>query len=144
MINYDRFRLSLARLQEQHANYCDLDTSLPKVMQEAVAESVVRRFERCYDCMGNVLKRYLVEALGIPNAPNSPKPILRCAFENDLLGSPVERWLDYAERRVGTSHDCSVSKAEGCLEVVGGFIADAVALYETIAGERWVPTATST
>ena len=137
MIDYGKFRLSLERLREQYANYRQLDLSLPEVTREAVAESVVHRFETCYDCMWKVLKRYLVEELGVADAPNSPKPIFRLAFENRLLDGPVERWLGYADHRVGTAHDYSLSKAEDCLAATGDFIADATALYETMTGEPW-------
>ena len=137
MIDYGKFRLSLERLREQYANYRQLDLALPEVTREAVAESVVHRFETCYDCMWKVLKRHLVEELGVPDAPNSPKPIFRLAFENHLLDGPVERWLGYADHRVGTAHDYSLSKAEDCLAATGDFIADATALYETMTGERW-------
>ena len=140
MIDYSKFRLSLARLQDQYANYRELNPSLPEVTREAVAESVIHRFETCYDCMWKALKRHLVEALGIPDVPNSPKPILRSAFENDLLDSPLERWLGYAGHRVGTSHDYSLTKAEDCLAIVGDFIADADALYEALTGEPWDPS----
>lgn len=87
--------------------------------------------------MWKALKRYLVEELGVADAPNSPKPILRLAFENHLLDSPVERWLDYAKHRVGTSHDYSSAKAEDCLAVAGDFIEDVTALHETMTGEPW-------
>lgn len=137
MIDYGKFRLSLERLREQYANYRQLDLALPEVTREAVAESVVHRFETCYDCMWKVLKRHLVEELGVPDAPNSPKPIFRLAFENHLLDGPGERWLGYADHRVGTAHDHSLSKAEDCLAATGDFIADATALYETMTGERW-------
>ena len=137
MIDYGKFRLSLERLREQYANYRQPDLSLPEVTREAVAESVIHRFETCYDSMWKALKRYLVEELGVANAPNSPKPIFRLAFENHVLDSPVERWLGYAEYRVGTAHDYSLSKAEDCLAATGEFIADAIQLYETMTGERW-------
>ena len=85
MIDYDKFRMSLKRLEEQHENNRTLDTSLPGLIQEAVAESVIQRFETCYDCLWKVLKRYLIYELGISDAPNSPKPIFRLANENDLF-----------------------------------------------------------
>lgn len=137
MIDYGKFRLSLERLREQYANYRQLDPLLPEVTREAVAESVVHRFETCYDCMWKVLKRHLVEELGVADAPNSPKPVFRLAFANRLLDGPVERWLEYADHRVGTAHDYSLSKAEDCLAATGDFIADAIALYETMTGEPW-------
>ena len=55
-----------------------------------------------------------------------------------MLAGPLERWLTYAEHRVGTSHDCGLSKADDCLAATGDFIADATALYETMTGETWV------
>ena len=65
MIDYEKFRMSLKRLEEQHENYRTLETSLPGLIQEAVAESVIQRFETCYDCLWKVLKRYLIYELGI-------------------------------------------------------------------------------
>lgn len=137
MIDYGKFRLSLERLREQYANYSQPDLALPEVTREAVAESVVHRFETCYDSLWKALKRYLAEELGVADVPNSPKPIFRLAFENQVLDGPVKRWLEYAEHRVRTAHDYSLSKAEDCLAATGDFIADAMALYETMTGEPW-------
>lgn len=135
MTSYDKFWLSLTRLREQYANYCGLGSEVPDATRDAYAESVIQRFETCYDCLWKALKRYLREELGIPDVPNSPKPILRLAFENDLLDGPLERWFDYAQHRVDTSHDYSLSKATHCLDVASDFIADATALYETLIGD---------
>ena len=136
MSSYEKFRLwlSLDRLREQHANYLQMDLTLPEITQDGIAESVIHRFGTCFDRLWNALKRYLVEDMGIPDVPNSPKPVLRCAFENDLLEGSLERWFAYATHRVEMSHDYSVRKAEGCLEVVSDFIADATALYDTLTG----------
>ena len=73
MIEYDKFQMSLKRLEEQYENYRQSDDSLPELIQEAIAESTIQRFETCYDCLWKVLKRYLTEDLGLPDAPNSPK-----------------------------------------------------------------------
>lgn len=137
MVEYDNFQMSLGRLEEQYENYRNLDAALPQLLQEAVAESVIQRFETCYDCLWKVLKRYLVEELGVADSPNSPKPIFRLAFENDLISAPVERWLGYADRRVDTAHAYSGEKARAALEVVGDFMEDAAALYRTMSGRSW-------
>ena len=137
MIDYDKFRMSLKGLEEQYENYRTPDSSLSDLIQEAIAESVIQRFETCYDCLWKVLKRYLVEELGLADVPNSPKGIFRLAHENDLFASPLEEWLRYAESRVETSHDYSGEKAEACLEIMGGFIDDAIGLYQTMSGETW-------
>ena len=142
-IDYDTFRLSLERLREQFENRRAPHDGLPVLTREAIDESVIQRFETCYDGLWKVLKRHLVEGMGVADAPNSPKPIFRLADENGLLASPLERWLDYADRRTGTAHDYDGEKARECLEIVAGFIADATALYETMSGETWKRVAPS-
>lgn len=137
MIDYDKFRKSLKRLEQQHANYRTLDDSLPELNREAVAESTIQRFETCYDCLWKVLKRYLTEGLGLADVPNSPKPVFRLAHENDLFAAPLEQWLDYADKRVGAARDYDGEKAQACLKIVGNFIADAAELYRTMSGETW-------
>ncbi len=137
MIDYDNLQKSLQHLQSQHAHYQSLDRELPAWMQEAVKESVIQRFETCYDCLWKVLRRYLLEELGMPDVPNSPKPILRIAQENKLLASPAEQWMKYADARVDTAHDYSGQKADSCLELMGDFIADALAIYQAMTGAAW-------
>ena len=55
MIDYGKFRLSLKRLEEQHENHLQQDASLSELTREGVAESVMQRFETCYDCLWKVL-----------------------------------------------------------------------------------------
>ena len=135
-IDYGKFRLSLKRLEERHANYQNAEVDQPW-LEESVAESVIQRFETCYDCLWKVLKRYLIYQLGITDAPNSPKPIFRLADRNGLYRSPPHQWLLYADRRIDTSHDYDGEKAKACLEIVADFISDAADLYETMSGETW-------
>ncbi len=137
MIDYSKFRLSLKRLEEQYENSRNPDPSLPTITREAIDESVIQRFETSFDSLWKVLRLYLEEELGVPNAPASPKPVFRIAHENNLLDGPVEHWLEYADRRNDTSHDYSIEKAEACLASVPEFIDDAIGLYQTITGETW-------
>ncbi len=137
MIDYGTLRLSLERLEEQHANYRQGNPALSDLDREGIAESVIQRFETCYDCLWKVLKRHLTEVLGIPDPPNSPKPIFRLANENDLLRSSVEQWLRYTDARIGTSHDYDGKKAKACLALVPDFIGDAIDLYRTMSGASW-------
>ena len=137
MIDYDNFQKSLKRLEEQYKNYRELDESLPDVTQEAIAESVIQRFETCYDCLWKVLKRYLIEDLGLAEVPNSPKPLFKLASENKLFASALEEWLRYTDARIDTAHDYSGEKAQACLDLMGSFIDDAVGLYQTMSGVTW-------
>lgn len=137
MIDCGEFRSALGRLELQYANHRTLDPQLPPLLREAVAESVIQRFETCYDSLWKVLKRHLVETLGLPRVPNSPKPLFRLAAENGLLPSPVERWLEYADARTGTAHDSDGTKAGHCLTLMGSVIPDAIALHHTMSGRPW-------
>ena len=136
MIDFGKFKKSLALLESQFSHWQTIDTELPAWMQEAVSESVIQRFETCYDCMWKVLKRYLKEGLGLPDVPNSPKPIFRIANENRLLASEIAQWLVYADTRISTSHDYDGEKAKAALALMGDFIKDATDLYQKMSGEN--------
>ena len=137
MIDYSKSRSSLKRLGEQHDNHLTLDAAMLELIREGIAESVIRRFVTCYDCLWKVLKKYLMEELGIAETPNSPKPIFRLANENRLLPSPVEQWLRYADARTSTSRDYDGEKAKARLRLVPDFIDDAIQLYRMMSGQSW-------
>ena len=111
MISYENFRKSLKRLEEQHENYRQQDASLSELNREGIAESVIQRFETCYDCLWKVLGRYLIEELGVADNLGSPKTIFRLAQENSLFSAPLEHWFRYLDARIGTSHDYSGGKS---------------------------------
>lgn len=139
MIDYDKFQKSLKQLELQFLN---LNASgeregLSVLDREALAESVIQRFETCYDTLWKHLKRYLVEELGLPEVPNSPKPVFRLADQNQLFMVPISRWLGYSDARIATAHDYSGEKAAECLELIEDFIADAATLYKTLSGNKW-------
>ncbi len=137
-IDYSKFQMSLKRLIEQYENHVYPRPFREKLEVEGVAESVIQRFKTCYDCLWKVLKRYLSEVLGVPDIPNSPKPIFRFAAENSLFDMPVEQWFEFAQARVETSHDYDGVKAQACLSLVGDFIEGAKGLYGSMTGETWV------
>jgi len=139
MIDYGKFEKSLKHLEAQLQNYraAAERPELEAIDREAIAESVIQRFEVCYDCLWKVLKRYLKEDLGIPELPNSPKPLFRIAFENQLF-TAVEQWLLYADARIDTSHDYSEEKAQMTIDSAFAFAADAAALYQKMTGKPWI------
>ncbi|MCV3290956.1 nucleotidyltransferase substrate binding protein [Aeromonas media] len=139
MIDYSKLQKSLKHLEMQFQNYSHSQQrpELTTLDREGIAESTIQRFETCYDALWKLLKRYLITELGLPDVPNSPKPIFRLAGENLLLVSPVEHWMRYADARIGTAHDYDGEKATLCLALVPAFIADATALYQTMSKERW-------
>lgn len=139
MIDYDKLQKSLKHLEQQFENYqrARERSELTEIDRETIAESVIRRFETCYDTLWKDLKRYLGEEFGLTDVPNSPKPILKLAGENGLLASGVEQWLKYADARTSTAHDYSGEKAADTLSIVGDFIDDAIGLYQTMTETTW-------
>jgi hypothetical protein len=139
MINYDKLQKSLKHLEAQYANYQTIGdrAELGELEKEAIAESVIQRFETCYDTLWKALKRYLNEELGLPELPNSPWPLFQIAAENHLYTNDVMQWKKYVDARIGTSHDYSDSKAEEALILMGDFISDAIDLYITMTGSTW-------
>lgn len=139
MIDYSRLIKSLKHLEAQYNNFLTLDsrTDLGTLEKEAIKESVIQRFEICYDTLWKTLKRYLNEELGLPEIPNSPKPIFRIAAENKLLRTNTELWLQYADARTSTSHNYSEEKAEEALVLMNSFIPDAIHLLATMTRSTW-------
>jgi len=110
---------------------------LSSIDREAIAESVVQRFETCYDMVWKDVKQHLLSELGLPDVPNSPKPIFKLAAQNKLLPSATERWLEYADLRVSTAHDYSGEKAAAVVGAAERFVGDAIRLYEKLSGKGW-------
>ena len=139
MIDYSNLEKSLKHLEEQYKNYLTLNTRnyLSQIDKEGITESVIQRFETCYDTLWKTLKRYLNETLGLPHVPNSPKPILKMAAENKLLSTGIEQWLCYADSRIATSHDYSGTKAQKALILMKNFIEDSISLYTIMSNKTW-------
>jgi len=137
MVNYDKFESALVRLEEQFHHYQNMDKGLPEHLQEALTESVIQRFETCYDALWKVLRKHLIEVTGLEKIPNGPKPVFRIANENELLHNPVEQWFDYNQARIYTSHDYDAEKTKACLDLISDFIEDAIVLRGEMTGRVW-------
>ncbi len=139
MIDYTKFQKSLKHLEEQYKNYLTLDEKdyLTELDKEGIAESVIQRFETCYDTLWKVLKRYLNEELGLPEIPSSPWPLFQIGAENNLFTSDVMQWKKYVDARISTSHDYSGEKAAIALALMNDFIVDAIDVYITMTNGTW-------
>jgi nucleotidyltransferase substrate binding protein (TIGR01987 family) len=139
MIDYDKLQTSLKHLEQQFENYQSAQerTELIEIDREAIAESVIHRFETCFDTLWKDLRRYLMEEIGLADVPNSPKPVWKLAGQNNLLAASVEQWLKYTDARNNSAHDYSGDKAAETLSQVGDFIEDAIGLYQTMTECAW-------
>lgn len=89
MIDFGNFQRSLKNLELQNENRRNLSPDLPQLLREAVDESVIQRFEVCYDTLWKSLRRHLIEEQGLPDVAWSPRPIFRLAGETGVLATPV-------------------------------------------------------
>ena len=136
-IDYSVFKKALKNLETQHEHLLNLSPDYPPFMHEGMAESVIQRFETCYDTLWKVLRRHLVEALGIAEVPSSPRIIFRTADENQLLAAGGEQWQLYVQTRIDTTHDYDGEKAANAISLMPEFIGDAIDLYSAVTGEPW-------
>ena len=137
MIDYGNLKSSLKNLEVQHGHLLNLSPDYPSFVHEGMAESVIQRFETCYDTLWKTLRRHLIEALGIAEVPNSPRFLFRLADENSLLAAGGDQWQLYIQTRIDTTHDYDKEKAVNAIEVMPEFIGDAIELYTTMTGEDW-------
>lgn len=86
--------------------------------------------------MWKLLKKYLEIETGLPDVPNSPKPVLRITFENHVIDD-VEKWIGYTNAGVGTAHDYSEQKFKEALDKTGDFIKDSIFVYCKMTKEEW-------
>lgn len=137
MTDYGRMAAALRPLGLQWQNWQasqDLP-GMPVLDREAIAESVIHRFETAYDVSWKTLKRHLTEVYGVVEMPSSPKPVFRIADDNGLLEGCIAEWLRYADARTAVAHDYSESNAGNTLELAGAFHGDAVRLLERLTIE---------
>lgn len=121
-VDYTRLEKALHNLHLQQENLLDVDPTLSDLMIEAVRESVIQRFEICWDCLWKTLKRFLIVELGLERVPNSPNPVMSLAVDNNLLAGSVKDWHMFGKLRTATAHDYSKEKADEALACIESFI----------------------
>ena len=136
-VDYSIFEASLRNLLAQEENRRSLAEDYPALIRDAVTESVVQRFEVCYDALWKALHRHLIDVTGAPDVLNGPRPTFRAAGRAGLLPGDPARWEDYVDARIATTHGYGAPKVEQALGVLPDFLADAAELYSRMTGEPW-------
>ncbi|MHB8091906.1 MAG: HI0074 family nucleotidyltransferase substrate-binding subunit [Syntrophales bacterium] len=127
-MNLNQFSDVLSRLGDMLAQYEQAD-HLPPLMQEAVQESLLQRFEYTLETAWKSAKRYLVEQEGY-SQEMGPKTVLRLCGELGLLDA--ENWLLYLQARQDIAHDYSSEKAKAVLDLATNFYTDARRFYAAL------------
>lgn len=137
MISFDIYQKALKNLELQHENYKSLDPSTETLIKEAVKESLIQRFEICFESASKALEKYLIDEFSVQGAKQSVRAILKKANEFELFSSSLESWMEYQNCRNMTSHEYGVENLEKIIEILPAFIDDAIGLYQTMSKHTW-------
>lgn len=132
-MDYTQLRTAIQRFGEMLKAYRD-NANRPPLEQEAVQDSLIKRFEYTFEVAWKTCKRHLEEEGFTEAETGSPKSIIRLAAQRRLIANP-DAWFGYLQFRQDTSHDYSSDKAEATLDTAEDFYRDVVTLYGEMTGE---------
>lgn len=136
-MNFDQFKKAINRFKEMQDAYKDVTADRTKIEQDAIQDSLVKRFEYTLETAWKSCKRYLKEEGFLEASTGSPKSIMRLAGEAGIIGN-VENWIHYINARQSTYHDYSEQKAKEILAVADDFYKDAIELYQYMSNLKKV------
>ncbi len=132
-MDYTQLKTAIQRFGEMLDAYRN-NAGRPPLEQEAVQDSLIKRFEYTLETAWKICKKHLEEEGFAEAATGSPKSIIRLAAQRNLISDP-ESWFIYLQFRQDTSHDYSSDKAEAVLDITEDFYEDVVDLYRAMTGE---------
>lgn len=102
-----------------------------------IRDSVIQRFEYCYDLSVKFIKRHLSLISDNPSAINemSFQEIIREAYTKGILQNSWDTWWKYRDDRNTTSHAYSESTAIEVADDVEAFLIEAGYLVEQLKTE---------
>ena len=134
-MDYIQLETAIKRFEEMLEAYRGNDERQP-LEQEAIQDSLIKRFEYTLEVAWKACKRHLEEEGFTEATTGSPKSIMRLALEAGLI-TDLEGWLGYIDFRQNTSHDYSEDKAERALDIAEAFYDDVIGLYQAMTGKSW-------
>jgi nucleotidyltransferase substrate binding protein (TIGR01987 family) len=132
-MDYTQLKTAIERFGEMLEAYRD-NAKRPQLEQEAVRDSLIKRFEYTLEVAWKTCKKHLEDEGFAEAASGSPKSIILLAAQRNLI-SNTEAWFNYLRFRQDTSHDYSNDKAETVLDIAEDFYQDVVNLYQEMTGE---------
>ncbi len=132
-MDYTQLKTAIQRFGEMLDAYRNNAGRSP-IEQEAVQDSLIKRFEYTLEIAWKICKKHLEEEGFAEATTGSPKSIIRLAAQRNLINNP-EAWFTYLQFRQDTSHGYSSDKAEAVLDITDDFYEDVVNLYRGMTGE---------
>ena len=132
-MDYTQLKTAIQRFGEMLDAYRN-NVDRPPLEQEAVQDSLIKRFEYTLEVAWKICKKHLEDEGFVEAATGNPKSIIRLAAQRNLINNP-EIWFNYLRFRQDTSHDYSGDKVKAVLDIAGDFYEDVVILYRGMTGE---------
>ena len=106
---------SIIKFQRSLKLFEDAYATLEKALNEPsvteyIKDSIVKRFEYTLEMAWKTLKTYMIEFDGIDE--NSPKKVIRAAFEQGYIAENLEFWDEAFEARNKTAHEYGADRGE--------------------------------
>ncbi|MBU4446834.1 nucleotidyltransferase substrate binding protein [bacterium] len=134
-MDYIQLETAIKKFEEMLEAYRSKGDRQP-LEQEAIQDSLIKRFEYTLEVVWKTCKRHLEEEGFTEATTGSPKSIMRLALEAGLI-IDLEGWLSYIDVRQNYSHDYSEDKAERALDIAEAFYDDVIGLYQAMTGKSW-------
>ncbi len=134
-MDYTQLKKAVIRLGEMWTAYQDTTSKRTLLEQEAIQDSLVKRFEYTIEMSWKSCKRHLSEEGFVEARTGSPKSIIRLAAEAGIIDD-VDSWISYINARQSTSHDYSEEKADKVLKLVEALYRSAKQLYKVMSSEE--------
>ncbi len=127
-MDINQLECAILRLGEMLGEYEKIE-ELDRLLQEAVKESLIQRFEYTCEVSWKTVKRYLTEYQGYQETMG-PKPVIRLGGQLGILDAA--KWMEFHSARSATSHDYSEDKAKVTVEIIQSFYCEADKLYKNL------------
>lgn len=99
-------------------------------LSELERDGVIQRFEYTFELAWKMIRKTLV-ALGRNDVSSSPKPVLRSAMEEGLIGD-VKKWFGFLEARNLSTHIYSQEESDKVFNAAKDFLQAATGLLKQL------------
>ena len=123
-MDYTQLKTAIQRFGEMLKAYRN-NANRPPLEQEAIQDSLIKRFEYTLEVAWKICKKHLEEEGFAEAASGSPKSIIRLAAQRNLISNP-EAWFNYLQFRQDVLLDYSNDKAQAVLDIAENFYDDVI------------------
>ena len=135
-MDYTQLKTAIQRFGEMLDAYRN-NAEHPPLEQEAVQDSLIKRFEYTLEIAWKICKKHLEEEGFAEAATGSPKSIIRIAAQRNLISNP-ESWFAYLRFRQDILNDYPNIEVVSLFDIAQKFHKDVLALYGNLTGQKLI------